>query len=785
MDPQGGLKVVEVRGSENGDAPLISSNGGDMQAVVLGNRSPDHDHEASEDGSEVAQSDQQSKGSKERHSSKAADGRQVSCVTSEKSGDRDPKSQVRDSAQASHVREVHRMHMKSLRRRQSEGPLKNEVAEEPAEDKKSQKEGTFVDAAAMKERVRQKLSKHKYDVSDFYKADGVWQAVARDGNFDKVTLLVITFNALWIAIDTDLNHAPVLIEAHPIFQMAENLFCAFFSFEWFVRSMSFRRIRDGFKDTWFVFDMTMVVLMVAETWVFSIFLLFVSSGGGGSSFGILRVARLMRLSRMCRMARLIRAMPELFVMLKGLFAATRSVFFTLVLLIGLLFVFAIAFKQLSRDSPLKEDLFASIPGSMYHLLVHGTLLLNADSVANRIRLFGGPAHAALFFFFILLAAVLLMNMLIGVLCEVVSAVAVTEKEEMLVTFVHEKLTAVMALIDEDGGGTISRNEFMQILDNEGAIESLQDVGVDVIGLVDYADFIFGGDEEDNEDGEEIELTLPQFMEVILQLRGSNSATVKDVVDIRKFVRTMIQQTTKRLDVIEDKHDTVQKRMSENLGMLAEIKQFIIADDRPSKDAVQDSGPASNGINFDPFFPQDAGSVLTAKVGEAAIGDVDLDPVVMPLFKKHAAAPVNAVGMNSYPGQGVSLPMPPSTPESHRSLQPAGKPGFTIAANGDHAAGDNDIDTRFRQSLPTTTTAPLPGRLVDVVPRTQVVAFGPKGASVGGDATPNGAAKAFFGIAPTAAAAATSEDLSVTWNGAEDTPGWKSSNHSNMANRVYL
>merc|ERR1719261_1780026 len=114
-----------------------------------------------------------------------------------------------------------------------------------------------------------------------------------------------------------------------------------------------------------------------------------------------------------------------------------------------------------------------------------------------------------------------MNMLIGVLCEVVSAVAVTEKEEMLVTFVHEKLTAVMALIDEDGGGTISRNEFMQILDNEGAIESLQDVGVDVIGLVDYADFIFGGDEEETEDGEEIELTLDQFMNVILQLRDSN------------------------------------------------------------------------------------------------------------------------------------------------------------------------------------------------------------------------------------------------------------------------
>merc|ERR1740117_1641810 len=140
-----------------------------------------------------------------------------------------------------------------------------------------------------------------------------------------------------------------------------------------------------------------------------------------------------------------------------------------------------------------------------------------------------------------------MNMLIGVLCEVVSAVAVSEKEEMLVTFVHEKLSAVMELIDEDGGGTISRHEFMQILDNEEAIESLEAVGVDVIGLVDYVDFIFetdGAEEfmEGDEKPPETELTLSDFMGVILQLRGSNSATVKDVVDIRKFVRNGVTDT---------------------------------------------------------------------------------------------------------------------------------------------------------------------------------------------------------------------------------------------------
>merc|ERR1711920_807805 len=60
-----------------------------------------------------------------------------------------------------------------------------------------------------------------------------------------------------------------------------------------------------------------------------------------------------------------------------------------------------------------------------------------------------------------------------------------------------------------------------------------------IGLVDFADFIFDGDgcgaEED-----EPELDFPKFMDVVLQLRGSNNATVKDVVDLRKFVQNQFE-----------------------------------------------------------------------------------------------------------------------------------------------------------------------------------------------------------------------------------------------------
>merc|ERR1719422_935950 len=110
-------------------------------------------------------------------------------------------------------------------------------------------------------------------------------------------------------------------------------------------------------------------MMVLETWVVTIIMLAQSGSGssGGSGVGdasILRMARLLRLSRMARMVRLFRAMPELLILVKGMVAATRSVFFTLCLLGILLYIFGIAFRQLLEGSPTGDIYFQSVSGSM-------------------------------------------------------------------------------------------------------------------------------------------------------------------------------------------------------------------------------------------------------------------------------------------------------------------------------------------------------------------------------------------------------------------------------------
>merc|ERR1719502_2608286 len=161
---------------------------------------------------------------------------------------------------------------------------------------------------------------------------------------------------------------------------------------------------------------------------------------------------------------------------------------------------------------------------MLSLLLDGVLPDQSALVrdcANENAIFG-----ILALFFILLSSLTVMNMLVGVLCEVVNVVSSVEKETLTVNYVKQRISAMFGDWDTDGNLQISKDEFERLLVLPEAAKIIQEIGVDVIGLVDFADFIF-------KDGSE--LSFSDFMELVLSFRGSNQATVKDVVDLRKFV----------------------------------------------------------------------------------------------------------------------------------------------------------------------------------------------------------------------------------------------------------
>eukprot|EP00929_Paragymnodinium_shiwhaense_P060880 TRINITY_DN30394_c0_g1_i1.p1 TRINITY_DN30394_c0_g1~~TRINITY_DN30394_c0_g1_i1.p1 ORF type:complete len:674 (+),score=146.58 TRINITY_DN30394_c0_g1_i1:72-2093(+) len=385
------------------------------------------------------------------------------------------------------------------------------------------------DSTEMKQVVKDAVCKPKYDVTNFYYETGYCQMVARSQAFEIVTLIVITLNALWIAVDLDHNKSPLLVDAEPVFLVAENLFCVYFVVELLIRFLAFEQKRQCCRDSWFVFDSCLVAIMILETWVMTLF--FVLSGSRGQGMGdssVLRLLKMLRLSRMARMVRLLRAFPELLALVKGIGVAARSVFFTACLMLSITYMFAVLLTQLTQDSAVSEMYFDTVPDAMKNLLISSIFpdmadMLNDTGMESWLWTFILTA-------FICLISLTLLNMLIGVLCEVVTVVSAMEKEELVGNFLFEELNSLLPSGSVDSETVVTKEDFCVLLWTPNAVRLLTEIGIDVVALASVVDVLFPP-------GKTYEYS--DVVSLLLDLRGSNTATVKDVVDLRKFTAQML------------------------------------------------------------------------------------------------------------------------------------------------------------------------------------------------------------------------------------------------------
>merc|ERR1739848_897727 len=110
------------------------------------------------------------------------------------------------------------------------------------------------------------VQKRHVDAFPKYKPPkGFISPLARSGPFEYVTLAIISVNAIWIGADTQYNDKDTLEEVHPIFQVGENLFCIYFTAEVVIRFWAFRLKSLCLTDGWFMFDSSLVFIMVLET----------------------------------------------------------------------------------------------------------------------------------------------------------------------------------------------------------------------------------------------------------------------------------------------------------------------------------------------------------------------------------------------------------------------------------------------------------------------------------------------------------------------------------------
>jgi hypothetical protein len=398
-----------------------------------------------------------------------------------------------------------------------------------------------------------------------YKEEGVASGIVRSKVFEASSMALILLNCIYIGIATDHNPQHFMLDSDPFFQVAENLFCVMFSLELAIRFMAFRGKLSAIRDGWFVFDAILVMLMIFDTWIVSIYhAAFGGRVGKGTVSKDAWVLRSFRLARLARLSHIVQAFPELSYMTKGMLHSARSVFGTLLLLLVILYAFAIVLTQLSVGTNLSKQYFPTVPHSMLVLFAQAALL---DNIAE-LLLFANeasPICAWIIGFVVLVGALTLMNMLVGILVQVMVRVTEKEKDQVAMDFVSQELQSVLSeLALSDGDPLISLQEFEQIVLSETVSKALGKVGIDVVALVDYADFFFQSD--NCGEAHETQLTLSSFMDILRQVRGTRKATVTDVLDLRKFISAENSGRNRILREIKDNQQKIWKNQAslENL-----------------------------------------------------------------------------------------------------------------------------------------------------------------------------------------------------------------------------
>jgi len=125
-----------------------------------------------------------------------------------------------------------------------------------------------------------------------------------------------------------------------------------------------------------------------------------------------------------------------------------------------------------------------------------------------------------------------MNLLIGVVCEVVETVARKSKDEILIQSLVQKLSGCFAAVDTNSDMCVSKHEFHLMVENPEVRQVLHEVGVDIYALVDFTHEVFGSRQE---------LDFFEFLRTVLQFRGNNTATIRDMVQLRRYLANKLHR----------------------------------------------------------------------------------------------------------------------------------------------------------------------------------------------------------------------------------------------------
>merc|ERR1719491_1417745 len=243
------------------------------------------------------------------------------------------------------------------------------------------------------------------------------------------------------------------------------------------------------------------------------------------------------------MARLMRAVPEMMVIIKGMVASTRTVVITGALMTLVLYTFCILFTDAYHERERAEDveepeieaMFGTMGKSMFSLFIYATILDDVTQATNAIRASENWWMLTAFMFVILISSFMMLNMLIGVLVEVVGATAEGEREKAIESNIREAIGHIFSNMDQDSNKEISRGEFLAMRKHKAVMDALGELDIHSAHFNLYAELLFRPSEEQESGGVVPGISYEKLVSMILRLRPGSFVSALDFAAFAKTI----------------------------------------------------------------------------------------------------------------------------------------------------------------------------------------------------------------------------------------------------------
>lgn len=314
-----------------------------------------------------------------------------------------------------------------------------------------------------------------------------------------------------------------------VFAVLEHIFTAIFVLE-----LILRLIANGMRwvlQTWNFADFLLVLSGVLVSWVLG------PMKVNANDLRKFTVFRSLRLIRVARSVRLIPMFKEMWMLVRGVKDSMKVLAWSYVMMMFILYIFAIAgvemigYNTAFVGDPMVDEFFGNVPKAMLTLFQIMTLD-NWTAVARPIAHERGYL-AGYFIFFISIAVFVLSNLITAVIVENAFAISKEDEEEVAIMKERQKdveineLKVLFLEIDEDGSGYLSREEFLEAVENPKIRRKLQLLEVNLDELDELWNILDDGDGT---------LSAQEFAFGLRKMKGL--AKSKDILSALKQIRNL-------------------------------------------------------------------------------------------------------------------------------------------------------------------------------------------------------------------------------------------------------